>query len=68
MRDTQLLRSREVLQLTPISRSMFGARYPLGLWEGSRDLVERRRTLMDPWAAYLNVESGHVVLMVHRHG
>ena len=47
---------------------MFGARYPLGLWEGSRDLVERRRTLMDPWAAYLNVESGHVVLMVHRHG
>ena len=39
-----------------------------GKWAGSRDLVERRRTLMDQWAAYLNVESGHVVPMVHRHG
>ena len=68
MRDTQLLRSREVLQLTPISRSTFEAKHPLSLREGSRDLVERRRTLMDPWAAYRNAEGGHIVPMVHRHG
>ena len=32
------------------------------------DLFERRRKLMDDWAAYLDAEGGQVVPMVRRHG
>ena len=32
------------------------------------DLFERRRTLMEQWAAYLSAERGHVVPMVRRRG
>ena len=31
-------------------------------------LIERRRALMEQWAAYLEVEKGRVVPMVHAHG